>query len=336
MKTSRILATTALAALLATPVIAQQGDNATSAGTVSQTQLESYSVGELLGLTVMAADGSDAGQIEAVVEGQDGVRVLVALDEKTVALPIDAFSVSQGEQAVTVNRDMTELQDMTEFASSDEQTLDTSTAVADLVNRGNAGTQAGGTSQPADTAMTESDETMPSGELGDAAMAEGGGALVTEEQIDAARSEVGETPLGNEQGDNAMAQDSTSVMEEETDTATAGGGSGVPGAEQGARAYSGMTVGEVLGMPVITASGNDIGEIDYVYQTSGGYMAVIGIGGFLGIGENTVSLPLTDFTIDREQNALLLDGRTEEELENMQEVDESGLERLPDDHLINT
>jgi hypothetical protein len=65
-------------------------------------------------------------------------------------------------------------------------------------------------------------------------------------------------------------------------------------------------------------------------------MAVLGIGGFLGIGEHTVSLPLTDFTIDREQNALLLDGRTEEELENMQEVDESGLERLPDDHLINT
>ncbi len=102
--------------------------------------------------------------------------------------------------------------------------------------------------------------------------------------------------------------------------------------------FAGMSVGDIVGMDVHSTAGegeNDVGEIDYIIQAADGYEAVIGIGGFLGLGEYTVALPLGAFSINPEdENQLLLDGFTEEELEAMPEIDESELEALPDDHVI--
>ncbi len=102
--------------------------------------------------------------------------------------------------------------------------------------------------------------------------------------------------------------------------------------------FAGMSVGDIVGMDVHSTAGegeNDVGEIDYIIQAADGYEAVIGIGGFLGLGEYTVALPLGAFSINPDdENQLLLDGFTEEELEAMPEIDESELEALPDDHVI--
>ncbi|MEX3017639.1 hypothetical protein [Gymnodinialimonas hymeniacidonis] len=100
--------------------------------------------------------------------------------------------------------------------------------------------------------------------------------------------------------------------------------------------FSGMTVGDIIGMDVHSIAGedeDDVGEIDYIIETADGYEAVIGIGGFLGLGEYTVALPLGAFSMGGDET-LLLDGFTEEELEAMPETDESDLEALPDDHVI--
>ncbi len=92
-----------------------------------------------------------------------------------------------------------------------------------------------------------------------------------------------------------------------------------------------MTVGDVIGTPVITAADENAGEIDYVIMMGDGTpAAVIGIGGFLGLGEYTVALPLSNFTYDPEQYALVV-GQTKEQLEATPEIDESGLESLPDE-----
>jgi hypothetical protein len=98
--------------------------------------------------------------------------------------------------------------------------------------------------------------------------------------------------------------------------------------------FAGLTVGELLAMNVVGGDGEMMGDIEYLYRDgSGAYMAVMGIGGFLGIGEHTVSVPLGDFTVDRAENMLILDA-TEEELEATPELDDTGIERLPNEHAI--
>lgn len=96
--------------------------------------------------------------------------------------------------------------------------------------------------------------------------------------------------------------------------------------------FTGMTVDQIVGLSVMSADGEDVGEIDYIISNGAGYEAVIGIGGFLGLGEYTVALPLGNFAmIDGD---LILDEATEEELNQMPEIDESELEGLEGDYVI--
>jgi hypothetical protein len=102
------------------------------------------------------------------------------------------------------------------------------------------------------------------------------------------------------------------------------------------QSISEMTVGEFLGLDVVSSeTGEDVGEIDYVIRGASEPEAVIGIGGFLGLGEYTVALPLSDFSYDAEDRTLMVN-RTQEELEAMPEFDESGVEGLEDDVELST
>lgn len=97
--------------------------------------------------------------------------------------------------------------------------------------------------------------------------------------------------------------------------------------------FTGMTVDQIVGLNVLSADGEDVGEIDYVISDGEGYQAVIGIGGFLGLGEYTVALPLENFAMN-DEDELILDATTEGELNNMPEIDESELEELAGDYVI--
>lgn len=96
---------------------------------------------------------------------------------------------------------------------------------------------------------------------------------------------------------------------------------------------SALTVDEVLGMNVENPDGNDVGEIDYVIRQPAGPAAVIGIGGFLGLGEYTVALPLSDFSVDPDGDTLIV-ATDQEVLEQMPQIDEAGLESVDGDVLI--
>lgn len=89
-----------------------------------------------------------------------------------------------------------------------------------------------------------------------------------------------------------------------------------------------MTVGDVVGMFTYDAEGNRIGEIDYVVMQPGGLAAVIGIGGFLGLGEYTVALPFKEFELRPDGPGFVLD-TTKDALKEIPEFDESGAESLP-------
>ncbi|MEL6466356.1 MAG: PRC-barrel domain-containing protein [Pseudomonadota bacterium] len=100
-----------------------------------------------------------------------------------------------------------------------------------------------------------------------------------------------------------------------------------------AEATTEMTVADMLGMNVLSANDEVIGEIDYVVNALDGQAAVIGIGGFLGLGEYTVAIDVDEFAMT-EDDQLKLSQYTEEELEAMPQFDETGVESLPDDTVI--
>lgn len=91
-----------------------------------------------------------------------------------------------------------------------------------------------------------------------------------------------------------------------------------------------MTVGDVVGFVAYDPADNRIGEVDYVVANGESADAVIGIGGFLGLGEYTVALPLADFELREDGMSFVLD-TDKETLKEQPEFDESGVEGLPDE-----
>jgi hypothetical protein len=91
-----------------------------------------------------------------------------------------------------------------------------------------------------------------------------------------------------------------------------------------------MTVGDVVGFVAYDPEDNRIAEIDYVIEDGDGAKAVLGIGGFLGLGEYAVALPLTDFEL-REDGMSFVLSTDKETLKEQPEIDESTIESLPDE-----
>jgi len=83
-----------------------------------------------------------------------------------------------------------------------------------------------------------------------------------------------------------------------------------------------ISIEKVLGAEVVTAAGEEVGEIeDVVLDQHGEYYAVLSVGGFLGIGEKKVAVPLDELQL-REDQVYLMAAATEEQLEQMPEYDE--------------
>lgn len=98
-------------------------------------------------------------------------------------------------------------------------------------------------------------------------------------------------------------------------------------------AMSDWTVDDLVGKNVLSSKGEDVGEIDYVIKRDGKVAGVVGVGGFLGIGEHDVAVPLSQFGLTPE-GELQLDSKTEAQLRNMPDLDESGINPLEGDTRI--
>jgi len=63
-----------------------------------------------------------------------------------------------------------------------------------------------------------------------------------------------------------------------------------------------ISVSDFMGQPIYTADNQSIGDInDLLVQDDGGVVAaIVGVGGFLGIGEKNVAIPFDKITITRE------------------------------------
>jgi sporulation protein YlmC with PRC-barrel domain len=90
------------------------------------------------------------------------------------------------------------------------------------------------------------------------------------------------------------------------------------GSKDGADAMMGMKARELIGREVVNASGKDIGEIDdiVVDEQESALYAIIGVGGFLGIGATKVAIPFEQLRLGAD-NVILMSERNESDLKRM-------------------
>jgi putative membrane protein len=83
-----------------------------------------------------------------------------------------------------------------------------------------------------------------------------------------------------------------------------------------------ISIEEVLGSSVVNSAGEEIAEIEeIVLDENQEYYAILSVGGFLGIGDKKVAVPLDQLQLS-EDKVYLMTAETEEQLEQMPEYDE--------------
>jgi hypothetical protein len=87
--------------------------------------------------------------------------------------------------------------------------------------------------------------------------------------------------------------------------------------------YSGVRGEEIVGQTLYGTNGEEIGEIDHVVMSQGGSTpeALVGVGGFLGIGERNVAIPLNEIQMEGDR---LTTDMTKEAIGGMEPYEESG------------
>lgn len=83
------------------------------------------------------------------------------------------------------------------------------------------------------------------------------------------------------------------------------------------------TGGDLVGQTVYGSNGEEIGEIQDIVARSGGSSpeALVGVGGFLGIGERDVAIPLSQLRMDGDR---VTTSMTKESLTAMEPYEQSG------------
>ena len=98
--------------------------------------------------------------------------------------------------------------------------------------------------------------------------------------------------------------------------------------EQAYSGAAGMQIAELIGADVIDAEGKSVGEIDGFARLNNDIVAVVGIGGFLGLGEDDIALSLDQMNYAAEEGQFKLSGYTEADLEGMPEYDAAAATEL--------
>lgn len=87
-----------------------------------------------------------------------------------------------------------------------------------------------------------------------------------------------------------------------------------------------LRVDELVGRTVATEQGEDVGEVDNIGLRGDTVVAIIGVGGFLGMGESNVAIPVNKL-LPRE-NAIIVPAVTESQLKEMPEYSDQEVEIL--------
>lgn len=181
--------------------------------------------------------------------------------------------------------------------------------------------EAGQTTETAETEMQDSTEAAQTETAAsDQAEPTGGG-------TETATMAEGAEPAGDEPA-VASTDETAQGMADETETA-AGESGWTEEMDTIFADIADQQITELIGMDVASAEGEVVGQVDNFALSGEDVVAIVGIGGFLGIGEHQVALSLGDMTYDGEK--LVLSSMTEDQLREMPEYDEAEANYLPED-----
>jgi hypothetical protein len=93
-----------------------------------------------------------------------------------------------------------------------------------------------------------------------------------------------------------------------------------------------VAASEIIGRNVVNSADEDLGEVERLVQVNQRLYAVLAEGGFLGLGEREVALPLDAMSIRGDE--LLLRGMTDEDIEALPEFDMSTAEDYAADEQV--
>lgn len=96
----------------------------------------------------------------------------------------------------------------------------------------------------------------------------------------------------------------------------------------------GYLVSSIVGRDVENGRGEELGSIERVILSGERAYAVLAHGGFLGLGEREVALPLDSMILRDGEEEIIMRGMTEEDIEAMPRFDASAGEELADDQEV--
>ncbi|WP_255328521.1 PRC-barrel domain-containing protein [Paracoccus albicereus] len=273
-----------------------------------------------------------------ILQPNPDVRISQADPQVEVSQGEPVVSVRQGEPQLNVDIDLDEDSDQSATAQTDENSSEAPVSSDQQSVEGDVETAG---AEPQVEIVEAEGQPQMSYESGDPSLsferAEPRIAVMMAEQP---TIEVGtsgepvitvETPEEREQRRQAQAEQQQDDNNAEEQPASAEGQTDAaqPQSPQGET----MTVGDLLDMDVVTSGGEELGAPDAVVEINGQPHLVVADGGFLGIGEKQVPVPIARVSV--REDRLVLSDLTEEEIEAANDFDYDSNLELADDQTVN-
>ncbi|MER0239027.1 PRC-barrel domain-containing protein [Fulvimarina sp. MAC8] len=283
-------------------------DSQASGDFLQQLSSDQYLASNLTGQSIYGSDAEDAEAVATIdnyLVGSDGQIVAAIVttageESKTVAIPFDqiSWSMQEGEPRATMASGGDDLGSMPTFMMPGEQEQQ------EAASGEGSGAEGGGSTEQSGMASEDSasgDMAASGGSASETDPSSGGEASGSGGSSDTAAT--GGSDTSGSGGSSDMAASGGSGSEASSDTASSGGSSDVPtsvGQDQ-------FLSQNLIGADVLSGPGEDaesVGEInDLVVSSSGAIEAgVIGVGGFLGIGEKDVAVPFDGMKMSKQED----------------------------------
>ena len=131
----------------------------------------------------------------------------------------------------------------------------------------------------------------------------------------------------DEQEEPEEAENSNDDTNEEAEQADAGNQDMDMGIDPG---LVQMTAGDIVGIPVYTEDEEHISDVEEIILYNDVPEFILGVGGFLGIGESKIAIPASEFSYDASQGELLI-AMTEDEIGEQPEAEYDDAAIVPED-----
>lgn len=302
-------------------VIREGADASATAGSNVQAKSTQQEPGqidaaELIGQDIENAAGEDVGEVNSVILGQDGkveavivgVGGFLGIGERDVAIDWNDLSFGNNGEQIVANVTREQLEQMPEYQFADEQRRGTAFE-SDVAGRP-AAPEAREQMAARPATPAEPRGEMNVGAADKSRSSDADVVVKTDKDVDVKTT----GQAGTEARGTSMAAGDASMKRPDSDAAEA---KQQAAAAQPMDQLGEMSAEQVIGKDVVNLRGEDVGEVeDIVLDQDKAVFAVISVGGFLGMGDKNVAVPVNELKLG-ENDVIMMSETTEEQLESM-------------------